>query len=165
YVAHHAKDFLLANDPWFRGLSIQYGPDGGVFVSDWTDTGECHNYVTVDPSNGRIFKVVYGQPTPWHGDVAKQSDEELVHLQLHKNDWHVRHARRVLQERAAAGKLTAAARPALLTILRQNPDVTRKLRALWTLYVIGGVDEPLLTELLDSPHEYVRNWAVRLEVE
>src|SRR5258708_2124812 len=90
YVAHHAKDFLFANDPWFRGLSIQGGPDGGVFVSDWTDTGECHNHVIVDQTNGRIYKVVYGKPTPWNDDLARRSDTELVHLQLHRNDWQVR---------------------------------------------------------------------------
>ena len=60
YVATHAPDFMLANDPWFRGLGISYGPDGGVFVSDWTDTGECHNYKVVDRTNGRIYKIVYG---------------------------------------------------------------------------------------------------------
>ena len=39
YVAHHALDFMLANDEWFRGLVVKYGPDGGLYVSDWTDTG------------------------------------------------------------------------------------------------------------------------------
>src|SRR5262249_21264274 len=97
YVAHHAKDLQLAHHSWFRGLAVQYGPDGGVYVSDWCDTGECHNYVEVDRSNGRIFKVTYGKPAPWKGDLAKLSDAELVQRQLHKNDWHVRHARRLLQ--------------------------------------------------------------------
>ena len=27
YIARHGKDFMHANDPWFRGLSIMYGPD------------------------------------------------------------------------------------------------------------------------------------------
>jgi len=66
----------------FRGLTLQYGPDGGVFISDWTDTGECHNHVLVDQTNGRIFKVVFGTPAPWHGDLAKLTDSELVNLQL-----------------------------------------------------------------------------------
>ena len=61
YVARHGKDFLLANDPWFRGIDLHYGPDGGVYLSDWTDTGECHNHVVVDRTNGRIYKVTYGQ--------------------------------------------------------------------------------------------------------
>ena len=56
YVAHHGVDFLHAGDPWFRGMTVKYGPDGGVFVSDWTDTGECHNYEVVDRSNGRISR-------------------------------------------------------------------------------------------------------------
>jgi putative membrane-bound dehydrogenase-like protein len=42
-VARHGKDFLFANDEWFRGIALKYGPDGGVFVTDWCDTGECHN--------------------------------------------------------------------------------------------------------------------------
>ncbi|HEV8058353.1 MAG TPA: PVC-type heme-binding CxxCH protein [Gemmataceae bacterium] len=165
YVAHHAKDFLLANDPWFRGLSIQYGPDGGVFVSDWTDTGECHNHVLVDQTNGRIYKVVYGNPAPWHGDLAKLSDHELVGLQLHHNDWFVRHARLILQERAAAGKLEKEVPLELRKMLQEQPDATRKLRALWALHVIGAANQELLTTLLDDPSEYLRGWAIRLLVE
>jgi len=38
-VARHGKSFLLANDPWFRGVTVAYGPDGGVFASDWNDLG------------------------------------------------------------------------------------------------------------------------------
>ena len=81
YVARHGKDFMLANDPWFRGIALQYGPDGGVYVSDWTDTGECHNYKVVDRTNGRIFKITYGDVKPWKGDLAKLSDLELAKLQ------------------------------------------------------------------------------------
>lgn len=165
YVAHHGKDFLLANDPWFRGLSLQYGPDGGVFVSDWCDTGECHNYVTVDRSNGRIYKITYGNVAPVNEDLAKLNDAELVRRQLHNNDWHVRHARRVLQERAAAGKLSPQTRGSLENILREHADVTRKLRALWALHVTGGLEERLHSELLDSPEEYVRGWVVQLALE
>ena len=29
YIARHEPDFLLANDTWFRGLELKYGPDGG----------------------------------------------------------------------------------------------------------------------------------------
>ncbi len=42
YTARHGKPFLMANDPWFRPISMDYGPDGGVFVSDWSDLGEWH---------------------------------------------------------------------------------------------------------------------------
>ena len=160
YVAHHGLDFLLANDTWFRGLNLIYGPDGGVFIQDWCDTGECHNHVVVDRSNGRIFKVVYGKVKPAKVDLASMSDDELVKLQLHKNDWYVRHARRILQERAVAGKLAAGTIPALKAMLNDHPDVTRKLRALWALYSVGNRDAAVIAAASDEPQ--VRAWGIRL---
>ena len=62
---------------------------------------------------------------------------QLVELQLNRNDWYVRHARRILQERGPDPAVHAA----LKRILRENPDVTRKLRALWALHVTDGLTE------------------------
>ncbi|HEY1786448.1 MAG TPA: PVC-type heme-binding CxxCH protein, partial [Pirellulales bacterium] len=165
YVAHHGEDMMLVDDTWFRGLVVTYGPDGGVYVADWTDTGECHNYKDVDQTNGRIYKITAGKVTPWQGDLAKQSEEQLVALQLHSNDWMVRHARRLLQERQAAGKLDASTRSRLLEMLAGNAEPTRKLRALWALHAIGGLDEPQLAKVLGSPDQYLRAWAIQLELE
>ncbi|OWK40573.1 PVC-type heme-binding CxxCH protein [Fimbriiglobus ruber] len=162
YVGKHAKDFLFANDPWFRGLSVKYGPDGGLYVSDWTDTGECHNYDKVDLTNGRIYKVVYGTPKPWAGDLSKLTDAELVQLQLHKNDWFVRTARRILQERAAVKKLDAKTGPALRAILTDSPDVTRRLRAVWALEATGLLEGKQVYEMLKDRDDNLRAWALTL---
>jgi hypothetical protein len=164
YVAHHGKDFLLANDTWFRGLELSYGPDGGVFLTDWNDTGECHDTDDVKMGTGRIYKITYGTPkTAAVADVSKLDDAALVELQLHKNDWYVQHARRLLAERAAAGRLAPTVEPALRQILNNHPDATRRLRALWALHAIGAVQERDLLELMASPQEYVRGWAIRLD--
>ena len=166
YVVHHGKDFLFGNDPWFRGLALMYGPDGGVFVSDWCDTGECHNYQNITETTGRIYKVTYGKPAAVEVDVEKLSDEELVKLQGRKNEWWARHARRVLQERAKDGKLDREkVLPPLVKMLREEKETPLRLRALWALYVIDGLDEKALTRLLDDADETVRGWAVRLLVE
>lgn len=165
YVGQHGHDFLLANDPWFRGVHIAYGPDGGAYVCDWTDTGECHNYKAVDRTNGRIYKVTYGTVSPIQPDIAAMDDSALVNLQLHKNDWFVRHARRVLQERAEEGKLGENVRPALLKMLRENHEVTRRLRALWALHATGGINDELTLELLSSPEDHIRAWAIRLSLD
>ena len=102
YTATHAPDVMRAADPWFVGVTLAYGPDGGVYVSDFSDTGECHHTRNTRKHTGRIYKItVYGKPKPWKGDIDKLSDEELLKLQSHQNDWFVRHARRVLQERQA----------------------------------------------------------------
>jgi hypothetical protein len=50
-------------------------------------------------------------------------------------------------------------------MLAEQPEATRKLRALWALYAVGGLDEAALLALLDSPEETVRVWSVRLLLE
>ena len=87
YVAHHGRDVMIATDPWFRGITLLYGPDGGVYVSDWSDTGECHNYQAVDRSNGRIYKITYGPSAGKPIDLARLSDVELLGLLDHRNDF------------------------------------------------------------------------------
>ena len=86
-------------------------------------------------------------------------------MQLHKNDWWVRHARRVLSERAAAGKDMTDTQAALRFLLNEQSDETRRLRALWALHTTGGLDEALTLELLADSQEHVRAWAIQFELE
>jgi putative membrane-bound dehydrogenase-like protein len=161
-VARHGGDFLKANDPWFRSVSQHYGPDGAALVSDWHDLGECHDTDGTHRTSGRIYKVAYGQTKLQPGlNLARLDDPELVRLQLHRNDWLVRHARRLLQERAVAGMLSRVTRPELLAIFRENRDATRKLRALWALHAIGACDEGFLLQQLEHDNENVRWWATQ----
>jgi putative membrane-bound dehydrogenase-like protein len=178
YVGHHARDFLKSADPWFRGLELISGSDGGVYIADWSDIGECHGADGVDRNSGRIFKVVYGKPPrPKIADVAQLSDAELIGLQVAKNDWFVRQSRRILEERAAAGLPMQKVHARLRSLFSSDPDPVHKLRALWCLYVTGGApDAWLLTQLhsVDRHHagehsadnysgdEHIRAWAVRL---
>jgi putative membrane-bound dehydrogenase-like protein len=62
YVGRHEPDLLLSADPFFRGMELTTGPDGSVYVVDWSDTGECHEHTGVHRTSGRIYKVTYGQP-------------------------------------------------------------------------------------------------------
>jgi putative heme-binding domain-containing protein len=135
-----------------------------VYVADWCDTGECHNYVEVDRTNGRIFKINYGKPKPFTGDLAKLSDEELVQLQEHKNDWFVRHSRRLLQERAIAGKLDKRTRIDLQKVLSESKDTKHRLRALWYLHVTGGLEDAETLTLLDESWD-LAPWAIQLALE
>jgi putative membrane-bound dehydrogenase-like protein len=164
YVARHEKDFLMANDPWFRGLELKYGPDGAVYMTDWYDTGECHenDADNAHRENGRIFKIVHGTPRRVQVDLARESDEALAAMQLHHNDWYVRTARRLLGERSAAGRDLSQANRALREIMTGNPDVSRRLRALWALNVTGGLDEKARFALLDDSSEHIRAWGIRL---
>ncbi|MCM8532574.1 MAG: c-type cytochrome [Lentisphaeraceae bacterium] len=162
YVASHGDDFLNANHPWFRTLSQKYGPDGGVYISDWHDLGECHDHDGTHRTSGRIYKVTYGDTKHEKFDLTKYSNEQLVELQLHKNEWFVRHARRLLNERALAGVDMKFANEALMKIFDKNPSVPKKLRALWCLNLTGGMDDNALAKLLNHESENIRSWALRL---
>ena len=59
YLGTHEPDFFIAKDPFFRGLEISTGPDGDVYVLDWSDTGECHDHTGVHRTSGRVFKISY----------------------------------------------------------------------------------------------------------
>ena len=162
YTAEHGQDFLFANSDWFRGVELKYGPDGGVFLTDWTDLGECHDRDGIHRRSGRIYKITYGKPSRLAAfDLQDLSTSELVDLQNHKNDWFVRHARRILQERAVAdGDLTTAVR-LLENNFRKSVDTTRKLRFLWCLHAIGQ-SGAMLEDLLHDSSEHLRVWGVRL---
>jgi putative membrane-bound dehydrogenase-like protein len=86
YVGKHAPDFMKAKDKWFRGIDLLTGPDGNVFVSDWSDSGECHDNDGVHRSSGRIYKIVYGGATSRRLTKSGKGDESSP-LQ---NNWHTR---------------------------------------------------------------------------
>lgn len=173
YVAAHGRDLARSRDPWFMGVLLAYGPDGGVYSLDWSDTGECHSVRNTRKHTGRIFKIVYhakGDDAKHAAaksldvsrlDVSRLDDAQLVDLHLHPNDWFVRHSRRVLQERQAAGRDLSDVHRRLLKIFAEYPDETRQLRAFWTLQATAGIDDRFLLQQLGHASEYVRGWAVR----
>ena len=164
FTAKRAGDFAVAENPWFRGVTIFSGPDGGVFLSDWCDDGECHDEDGVHRTSGRIYKIIYGQPAmKAPPDLRGETDAELVARLLDKNEWFPRQARRLLQERAAAGgKLDEAAVTALRAMAREHADASRRLRALWALHGARLLtDEDFLAASRDAD-EHVRAWAVTL---
>lgn len=163
YVAKHGEDVFFFNDGWFRGLDLRYGPDGGVFVLDWSDTGECHEHTGVHRISGRIYKITYGDPKPPQiGDLTQWSVAELVKLHLHENEWFVRQARLQLAERVVTPREIQTAKAQLRELFARQSNVVVKLRALWSLYAIGAADENFLRAQLRHPDEHVRTWAIRL---
>jgi putative membrane-bound dehydrogenase-like protein len=166
-VATHRPDFLLANDAWFRGLELQYGPDGGVFITDWSDTGECHEQDAdgAHRENGRILKVTFGTPEPVKVDLAALPDADLVKLLNHKNEWYGRTARRLLMERAARDLPMGEAGAAILDLYNNSRDPGDRLRALWAYHAIDPIGPTLQEKALSDPDPSVRAWGVRLSCE
>lgn len=177
FVGHHGQDFIMYNDSWSQVLDMQSDQNGSVYMIDWYDKNRCHSSDVnlTDRSNGRIYKIVYGD-TKWTPvDLQKKTDLELVEMQTSNNDWYARHARRILQERAAtksaslSGEATKRLTELLTSVVKPTeqfaPDEIVRLRALWTLHVTGGLTEELGLKLFKANNEYIRAWAIQLLLE
>jgi putative membrane-bound dehydrogenase-like protein len=164
FVGHHGQDLMLANDRYYRGINLRYGPDGSVYLIDWYDKNACHrtNPEIWDRSNGRIFRILYGDIKDSRFDGSSWTDEQLMAAHERKNDWHVRTARRLLMERGASSEITAG----LWTSASDGTKtVERRLRYLWSLHVVGGLTQDRVRVLLQDNEEYIRAWTVQLALE
>ena len=150
YVGKHGSDFMRANDMHFIPVTQKVGPDGALYVSDWSDEQICHRGSNAvenwDRSNGRIYRVSYDGWKPWKGDLAKESDEALAKLAVQTgNEWESRMARRVLMERT---KLETKGQSFQRSIdvgkilpVFATENTMGKLKRGWLAMVLGGMAE------------------------
>lgn len=167
YVGKHRPDLMQAKDPWFRAVDLMPGPDGGVYVLDWSDIGECHENDGVHRTSGRIYKVDFDKPAKLAADfdLAKKTTAELIALQSHANEWYGRTARRLLQERFVAGEDFSAVHQQLWAELVKPANPKLQLRRLWILAVTGGLKYDRLVPLLQLDDEHIRVAVVKLIAE
>ncbi len=72
-------DFLATNDPWFRPVDLQVGPDGALYILDFYNRIIGHYEVPLphpgrDRTSGRIWRVVYsGKETGGRGQETEDS--------------------------------------------------------------------------------------------
>jgi putative heme-binding domain-containing protein len=167
WATRAAGDFITSDDIWFRPVDLTVGPDGAVYVADWYDYNISHSSPTnrsqwYQPSrlDGRVWRVAPPDVKPIGSgkfDLAARSTDELVDLLSHANDWYARQARRILAERR-----DQSVAPRLRKLALESDDQRLALQGLWSLHVIGALDDELGLAALESPHEYVRAWTVRL---
>jgi putative membrane-bound dehydrogenase-like protein len=160
FSGRHGGTLIDARDRWFRPIDLLVGPDAAVYVVDWYDKRAAHldPRDTWDRSNGRIYRVVYGERRKVPSfDLAKRSSAELVELRTSTNDWFAQAARRLLAERHDDTVV-----PHLKNLVTADRDETLALRDLWALHVSGGLDDGLALDLLSHPVAGVRRWTIRL---
>jgi putative membrane-bound dehydrogenase-like protein len=163
FTARHEPDRVFWEDPWFRGIDLLSGPDGGVYVLDWSDTGECHDETGIHRSSGRIYKITFRSPkTIPPFDLHRAPLTELVSTIDHADKWWPRQARRVLRDRLALGENLDPVSATLKARLQSDGPVPSRLEALWMLEAIGQVDDAILDSIRRDPDERLRTWSVRL---
>jgi putative membrane-bound dehydrogenase-like protein len=163
YTMRHEGALLEGNDPWFRPVDLQTGPDGAVYVADWCDLRANH----VDPvdnwdkAHGRIFRLanttakVAAAP-----DLTALHAVDLLECLNHPNAWQREWARLLLAQRFAEGRgrtVQHALRERLTAM-----DGDHVLTAMWALASGDALSETELVALARHRHPPVRTWAVRL---
>jgi putative membrane-bound dehydrogenase-like protein len=170
------RDFLRANDGWFRPVSTQTGPDGFLWIMDWCDKYPCYqnakaNPEGVDRERGRIWRVVTVErtsksvpnatnlevratPTRDHAplDLKRLSTADLVKTLEHPNNWMRRMARRMLVER---NRLTLSE----LEALTKDAYQAKNAEAFWALENMGKNTDVL--RAADSTDSFHKIWFAR----
>ncbi len=167
YEGDRNPDFLLTHDKWSIPVAIKAGPDGNVYLCDWYDKQICHrNEPEIwDRTNGRIYKISHKDTKPVKVfDLQKLSYNELVELLQNENDWYVRHARRILQERYGERKVNLDSERVLREMVKKHPGVKQRLNALWTTASIMNWDTLFFGGIVmdKGQPDIVKGWAYRL---
>ena len=130
-------EFLRSRDNWFRPTSFTTGPDGCLYITDMYREVIEHPWSLPEPikkhldlnsgfERGRIYRVepvdFQRVPSP---DLSAATEEELLALVDHENDWHATTARRLLYERGQPASPRTAVSPFPALLASESPLLDR----------------------------------------
>jgi putative membrane-bound dehydrogenase-like protein len=170
HAAYEDREFLSSDDPWFRPVNLQTGPDGALYVVDM------HRAVIEHPQfmpselqerpdlhkgndRGRIYRIVPAgnPPRRVRPRLSGVSTPELVPYLRHPNAWWRETAARLLIERednSIAAALTYLAAAA--------PEPFARVQAVWLLENLRSLSPGAIAAALADPDARVRDQAIKL---
>ena len=162
FAARQLPELVRSQDKTFRPVDVRLGPDGALYVADWTNPIINHGEVDFrDPRrdlvHGRIWRISMNdrRPMKWR-PLTEMSTESLCQELGSKNEWSRYHSRRLLKERGAS----------VLPVVKhwastQSNDLAG-LHAVWIGESLNSVDDGLLESSLQAKDERVRAAATRV---
>jgi len=164
YRYEKLPDFLISEDPKFRPVAIQFGPDGCLYVTDWYNKIISHNEVPRnhperDKSRGRIWRIRHESQSRATPPNLKALPAEA--LLAHLGAANARIADMAWQE--IVDRNATELVPQLKQFVEnQRLSADKRLGALWALEGLASVPTSLLMALADSPNANLRHEAVRI---
>ncbi|MEK7952536.1 PVC-type heme-binding CxxCH protein [Luteolibacter soli] len=156
------EDFLVSSDEWFRPVSVQFGPDGCLYIADWYNKIISHNEVPRnhpdrDKTRGRIWRVKAKGVAPVQPpDLTKLKATRLIEQLDNGNARVARMAWEELGDRndkSVVEDLEELAR-------KEGAPVATRLGALFALREMNAVTLPVVLFLMADKNADLRREAL-----
>jgi putative heme-binding domain-containing protein len=172
-IAREQPDFLSCDDPWFRPVDLEMGPDGAIYMADFYNRIIGHYEVPLDHpgrdrERGRIWRIRYvgtnnptPAPLPQQFDLSKDSTKQLI-KQLGNPNLTIR--------MLATSELTdrigdPAVKPVISMMRKKSSSVWQKVHGMWVLYRLNALEPGILAACTRDDDSRLRVHAMRVLAE
>ncbi len=163
FQTHEMPDLLRSTNVTFRPIDVRFGPDGALYIADWSNPIIQHGEVDFrdprrDKEHGRIWRVAAkGRPLAdamgMRKTARESKTEALLPLLLSPNAFHQASARRLLALKGVE------VLPAADTWVKKQTDPRARLEIVWLHEAVGRPLPSLITELAASTDDRLRTAA------
>ena len=172
--AEEKPDFLACDDPWFRPVDLQIGPDGAMYVADFYNRIIGHYEVPLDHpgrdrERGRIWRITYnGEKTP-DKIPAPVNDMDLTKVSVGKLIKEMGNSN-INIRMLAMNQLTdriglAAIKPVDRMMRSKKASEFQKIHGMWVLFRLKALDPKILSDAATDPDRALRVHAMRVFAE
>ncbi|MEY5027588.1 MAG: hypothetical protein RLZZ244_3116 [Verrucomicrobiota bacterium] len=109
YATSDQPDVIRTPDQGFRPIDVKFGPDGALYVADWSNPVINHGEVDFrdprrDKTHGRIWRIAGKgtQGVAWQA-LTERTTQQLLDGLLSKNLWEQEQSRRLLSQKLRSG--------------------------------------------------------------
>ncbi len=170
-IAKEEPDFLSSDDPWFRPVMMEFGPDGAIYIADFYNRIIGHYEVPLDHpgrdrERGRIWRIVYTgkdvkQRNAAKFDLSKASTSKLIADLAGPNI----KARMLATDELVDRVGPAAIKPLAKLVRDSKATTTQKVHGLWALNRLGGLEDQMLSAAASDQAGVVRVHAMKILAE
>ncbi|MFK7734657.1 MAG: PVC-type heme-binding CxxCH protein [Pirellulaceae bacterium] len=168
FVTQQEDDLVRTSVPTFRPIDVKQGPDGALYIADWSNPIINHGEVDFrDPRrdrwHGRIWRLSWkGARDNETKDLTQLPRGELFELLRSKDRYMRDQARRILKEDYDTGSDSAAFNSAWNSFAQNCETEHEILEALWFSQATNTLDQSLLERCLTANDHRVRAAGVRV---